>query len=733
MRRLTLCLTAACLSASVTAQVPRGTETLDPNERVIILFDRSGSMRQDLDGVPKIELARGFFDDLGKQIVGRSNVSVRFFANGEGRDREDSCQAGVAALTFGSVATQSDVDAMVASVSATGRTTNIDHALRAARSDLRAAGGGRILLISDGLETCDGDPAALAETMGDMPIDVIAMGDGADLAPLADIALNSGGNFTLADSPAAFAAATNASLPGFSMPQLPETPPASADQLVQIIEVDNGVDSCSAFDVVQQRIIEVTRGSVSLTSETVDPGSDAPIATEFILDASGSMAGRAGDQVKMHVALAAFESAVAELEGTKTLSALRAYGFDASLEWTEAASCPNTELLTSFSSGDATQMIAAARALTPYGYTPIAASLEGAADDLMAVDARERLIVLITDGEETCDGDPVAVAARLAKMGVNLSTYVVGFDLEPEQAEQMRAVAEAGGGRYLDAPDANSLRETLREVVGVTVRKAEREVQRCDNPVQGGLTAADAVPLEPGLYTVGELIPKGEYRYYRVDTQPGELGVVRSLLQSRRYIDGGAGPTESTAGAAAMTIQILTPEGERAGSGWPRVMGLPGESAVAYFADTEGRGFVIGLGDNYDRVAPESLIEVSIEAVPDGASGDAPADLGGITYPRLSVNSVARGYFGYDDLADIWRAETAGPAEVSVTPQVDDMRYRIEVYAEGAGARLARKIVTGRATVTVAAEGPILVRIETREPRLAPKFTAYDIGVKSQP
>ena len=434
MRRLTLCLTAACLSASVTAQVPRGTETLDPNERVIILFDRSGSMRQDLDGVPKIELARGFFDDLGKQIVGRSNVSVRFFANGEGRDREDSCQAGVAALTFGSVATQSDVDAMVASVSATGRTTNIDHALRAARSDLRVAGGGRILLISDGLETCDGDPAALAETMGDMPIDVIAMGDGADLAPLADIALNSGGSFALADSPATFAAATSASLPGFSMPQLPETPPASADQLVQIIEVDDGV--------VQQRIIEVTRGSVSLTSETVDPGSDAPIATEFILDASGSMAGRAGDQVKMHVALAAFESAVAELEGTNTLSALRAYGFDASLEWTEAASCPNTELLTSFSSGDPTQMIAAARALTPYGYTPIAASLEGAAADLMAVDARERLIVLITDGEETCDGDPVAVAARLAEMGVNLSTHVVGFDLEPEQAEQMRAVAK---------------------------------------------------------------------------------------------------------------------------------------------------------------------------------------------------------------------------------------------------------------------------------------------------
>jgi Ca-activated chloride channel family protein len=249
--------------------VPQEPETLDPDQRVIILFDRSGSMRQELDGVPKIDLARGFFRDLGDQIVGRRNVSVRFFANGEDRDRAVACQAGVSALPFGRVATRGEIDAMVASVAATGQATNIDHALRAARSEMRAAGGGRILLISDGLETCEGDPAALAEMMGDMPIDVIAMGDGADLAPLADIALNSGGEFNLADSPAAFAAATSASLPDFAMPALPDTPAASADTLVQVLELETGVNSCPAFDVVQERIIEVTRGSVSLTSETV--------------------------------------------------------------------------------------------------------------------------------------------------------------------------------------------------------------------------------------------------------------------------------------------------------------------------------------------------------------------------------------------------------------------------------------------------------------------------------
>ena len=69
--------------------------------------------------------------------------------------------------------------------------------------------------------------------------------------------------------------------------------------------------------------------------------------------------------------------------------------------------------------------------LTPYGYTPIADSLLKAGDDLQAIEADSRMIILITDGEETCGGDPIATAKHLCEMGIKLETNIIGFDLEP--------------------------------------------------------------------------------------------------------------------------------------------------------------------------------------------------------------------------------------------------------------------------------------------------------------
>ena len=50
--------------------------------------------------------------------------------------------------------------------------------------------------------------------------------------------------------------------------------------------------------------------------------------------------------------------------------------------------------------------------------TPIGASLDKAADDLKGVTG-EKLIVLVTDGEETCGGDPAAAIANLRKAGID--------------------------------------------------------------------------------------------------------------------------------------------------------------------------------------------------------------------------------------------------------------------------------------------------------------------------
>jgi len=496
-----------------------------------------------------------------------------------------------------------------------------------------------------------------------------------------------------------------------------------------ITPVDNGVDACPAFDVIQQRILEVVRGVSFEGTEDVAPEGDGDIAVQFILDASGSMGASTGGRSKMEIARTAFINALDVIEDANISTSLRAYGFDASVDHTAEASCPNTERLTDFMTGDLDLLRDAASGLAPYGYTPIASSLEAAASDLGAVEARERLIVLLSDGEETCNGDPVAAAAALRAENINVSAYVVGFDLDPDQEAQMRAVAEAAGGRYIDAPDGEALADAMREVAGMTVSRSSRELIRCENPVQGGLTPEDAVLLEPGIYTVGELVAEGEYRYFRVETEEGEMGVVRGLLQSYAYSGEGDEAVETQASLGAMTIQMLNPQGERAGSGFPRERNLPGESLTGYYVDTTGDGFIIGVGDNYETVTPLSLFEIAIEDASDTGGGDADSEREG-EYPALATGETGTGLVGHDDLTDLWRIEATGNVALTVSFESDDMRYGIIVYNAETGRRIQReRPEPGSHEFTVDADAPFIVEVSTQEPRLASRHSRYEIGV----
>ena len=483
--------------------------------------------------------------------------------------------------------------------------------------------------------------------------------------------------------------------------------------------VETGVEACPAYDEIQQGILDYLAG--------VDPddpeaaSSEAPVAIEFILDASGSMAARMGGETKMALAQSALLAALDALEPAHALIGLRAYGFDTSLDHSAAASCPNTELVAGFTLGDASDAGAAASGLSPYGYTPIAASLQAAAGDLAALEARDRLIVLISDGEETCEGDPVAAAAEAAGRGVNLSTFVVGFDLDADQAAQMRAIAEAGGGRYIGAPDGEALAESLSEIAGVAINKAERVMPRCLNPVEGGASHDSAVLIEPGVYTVGELLDIGEYRFYRVESEEGELGVVRGLIQSWRYIGEGEAAVESQPGLGAMAIRIHDRDGADNRGAGVRARNLPGTGITAMHADTDGEGFVFSIGDNYERLAPESLVEITLRPAVDGENGDAGPDRDGADFAELAIGDAQTGHLGLDDEADVWRLSASGAATVEIDFEVEDFRYLVEVYEEGGGRRLAR----GQDALSFEADGAVRILIRSREPALEPRLSAY--------
>src|SRR5438309_617112 len=89
------------------------------------------------------------------------------------------------------------------------------------------------------------------------------------------------------------------------------------------------------------------------------------------------------------------------------------------------------------------------------GMTPIAASLEVAGKELSKSKGGPA-IVLVTDGAESCHGDPAGVAAKLAaQFGVNFGINVIGFGVEPQEKAQLTDIAAKAHGMLLTVESAN--------------------------------------------------------------------------------------------------------------------------------------------------------------------------------------------------------------------------------------------------------------------------------------
>ena len=216
-------------------------------------------------------------------------------------------------------------------------------------------------------------------------------------------------------------------------------------------------------------------------------------AVVLVIDASNSMWGRMQGIPKMEVARTILIDAVDWLPDDLALG-LRAYGHR---HPHERKNCEDSELLVPLGPGSREGIRFSAGGLKPRGQTPLAFSLRQAAGDFAGFRG-ERAVVLITDGIESCGGNPVAAARALQRHGP-IPVHVIGFGLasgEDEDPASLRAIAAASGGRYVTAHSAEELRAALSTTVGTPYRVllGERTVAR------GTLGARDPIWLPEGQY-----------------------------------------------------------------------------------------------------------------------------------------------------------------------------------------------------------------------------------------
>jgi DNA-binding NarL/FixJ family response regulator len=211
----------------------------------------------------------------------------------------------------------------------------------------------------------------------------------------------------------------------------------------------------------------------------------------IILDASGSMLARSGGSRKIDLAQEALGGLVRALPDDAGV-ALRTYGRR------RADDCGDVELLAEPGPLYREGLIAQIEAIEPVNLsrTPIAASLEAAAADLEAARG-ETVVLLVSDGEESCDGDPVAAAAALHAARPDVRVSVVGFDIAPELRERLAQIAVAGGGSYADAGDLGELEAALNRAAAPGFRVID-----AGGAEVGAGSLGAALELPAGAYTL---------------------------------------------------------------------------------------------------------------------------------------------------------------------------------------------------------------------------------------
>lgn len=189
--------------------------------------------------------------------------------------------------------------------------------------------------------------------------------------------------------------------------------------------------------------------------------------TLLILDSSGSMAGKAGGgTTKLAAAKRALRGYVAGTPDSIALGFMVLGHKGSNGPSGKAASCAGVELLMPIGTAASRRFDSTLDTFKPTGYTPLAKALREARGAFDGKEGDANRIILVTDGVETCGGDPVAEARKLKQAGIDVTTDVVGFDVaDPDEARRLRAIAEASGGTYSDARTASALNAYFKQAL----------------------------------------------------------------------------------------------------------------------------------------------------------------------------------------------------------------------------------------------------------------------------
>jgi hypothetical protein len=259
----------------------------------------------------------------------------------------------------------------------------------------------------------------------------------------------------------------------------------------------------------------------------------------IVFDASGSMWGQIDGVAKIEIARDAFADAQSLWGGVDRSVGLIAYGHR------RKGDCRDIEMLVPLSGGNGPEITDQVKGLRPKGKTPLTEAIRRAAQDLRFRE-EAATVLLFSDGIETCNADPCALAAELEADGIDFTAHVIGFALGSDtDRTQLQCIAGNTGGRFIEARDSASLKEALTQVATSQAPAAEPKEM------------IKTIPLRIVLEVTDGAVRPAQLSLRATDSQTGEKRVLGVLRGADEVLSG----LSAELPVGNWTIEALSAEG----------------------------------------------------------------------------------------------------------------------------------------------------------------------------
>lgn len=203
---------------------------------------------------------------------------------------------------------------------------------------------------------------------------------------------------------------------------------------------------------------------------------DQPVKTRilFLLDASGSMVNPWQGSSRLIVAKKVLNTILDSVQKLPSIeTGLRVFG---SLSPLTLNDCKDTKLEAPIRTANGNFIKSKLSSLNAKGITPITYALQQAGKDFGVNTERVRnIIILITDGIESCGGDPCQLSFDLQKKGIVLKPFIVGLGITPEAAKTFECM-----GKYNDAESEGDFMRVMKNVVNTILKNTTTQVNLLD-------------------------------------------------------------------------------------------------------------------------------------------------------------------------------------------------------------------------------------------------------------